>query len=121
MTQNPIIVKPGPPGKGRGVFATTDIPFGTRILAEKALLRTENDEISEIMHQYGRLNIIVARFPQQQTYNDLPSFLPHHVDMSHATVHEENILGIYLANSFNEGEGLGGAAVYDLGSKFNHS
>ncbi|KAF2868037.1 TPR domain protein [Massariosphaeria phaeospora] len=104
---------------GLGVFATTDIPRGTRVIAESALLEINADRTAKgIVRAFERLSS-----PQQRCYLELHEFAS---DTFKRAVENEmgqkwqeipelhrKVLAISAANAFGN--------VFFLGSRINHS
>lgn len=106
--------------KGLGVFAKVDIPRGTRVLAEPALLKVDRQAV--------KANDIVEAFknlpsPQQSLYLDLHGYACDSFKRATESEMGQNweqipeiqrtVLAIYKANAFG--------SVFSLGSRFNHS
>lgn len=103
------------PGKGLGIFARTHIPRGTRIIAEKPLLRAtivsthgvnvqDSFERLSLAEQHAYLQLYGYASPTLQKDNDWAS-LPEL---------NRKVLAIYAANRW-------GRDVFWLASRFNHS
>lgn len=115
------------PGKGRGIFAKANIPRGTRILAESALLKAncganEDPTAEAILQAFGNLSP-----SQQASYLELHAYACHPdkqtLESQTGQTWDEmpelhrKVLGIYTANSFDNSVD----SVFLLGSRFNHS
>jgi hypothetical protein len=107
-------------GKGLGVFATADIPCGTRVLAEEPLLKVdeENGSTKDILLAFEKLSV-----SQKESYLQLREFAGAAFkcsaeaeigrDWEAMSPLERKILAIWAANAFGH--------VFLLGSRFNHS
>jgi hypothetical protein len=107
-------------GKGLGVFATTDIPCGARVLAEEPLLRRdeENGSSIDILSAFEKLSV-----SQKNSYLQLRGFAGAAFKRAAEdetgrawqamSPMERKILTIWAANTFGH--------VFLLGSRFNHS
>lgn len=109
------------PGKGLGIFAKTNIPRGTRILAESSLIKFDKDEqptAKTIMQAFESLSP-----SQQESYLELDDYV---CDLDKQILESQTgqtwdelpemhrrVLGIYTANSFG--------SIHQLASRFNHS
>lgn len=108
------------PGKGLGVFAKVNIPRGTRILAEAAVLKIKTypyaQEIIRVFETLGPsaqdsyLNLFSYTNPEgRREFAENMDCDWHEIDTFQRTV-----LSIYTANAFMQ-------CVFLLGSRFNHS
>ncbi|KAF1970919.1 hypothetical protein BU23DRAFT_600643 [Bimuria novae-zelandiae CBS 107.79] len=100
--------------KGLGVFAKADIPLGTRVFEESALLACDSDDANAILDAFENLDP-----SQKDTYLNLHShsYAPeHHLGANwHETAAlHRRVLAIYNAYAFFEG-------VYPLGTRLNYS
>ncbi|PYI12807.1 hypothetical protein BO99DRAFT_486228 [Aspergillus violaceofuscus CBS 115571] len=107
--------------QGLGVFATADLPRGTRMTAETALLKLEQEKSSarDILDAFKKLPVA-----QQRLYLDLHEFAcPQfrkaaereiETQWEEMTDLDRKVLAIFAANAFNGG-------VFPLGSRMNHS
>jgi hypothetical protein len=107
-------------GKGLGVFATTDIPRGARVLAEEPLLKVDEEygSAKDILPAFERLSV-----SQKNSYLQLRGYAGAAFKRSAEkeigrawqamSLMEREILAIWAANAFGH--------VYLLGSRFNHS
>jgi hypothetical protein len=109
------------PRKGLGIFAKEDIPRGTRIIAERALLKIDRQNMSDAK------DIVVAfeslSFSAQRIYLQLHAYAcdrfksaaEHELGQDWERMPElhRRVLAIYAANAFG--------SVFLLGSRINHS
>jgi hypothetical protein len=108
------------PGKGLGLFAKENIPRGTRVLAEGALLAADDESnAKDIVRVFESLSP-----SQQDTYLDLHEHAGNRHKLKFTSelgcewqgipaLHRQ-VLSIYAANAFSKG-------VFLLGSRMNHS
>lgn len=121
--------------RGYGLFATTAIPIGTRIICEAPLIRIPERSLHLASPAYETLSNA-----QKATFDKLHFFQPQHLDLeqvSHFNLidYSDNrtedddfvdelvakhirVMGIFSANSFAAGDGL---AVFETTSRINHS
>jgi hypothetical protein len=109
-------------GKGQGVFALCDIPRGTRIIAESALLKIGKEGASFTHKVVRAFNSLPAS--QQKSYLQLHAFACDALkrmtkdqmgrDWSTLTHMQRKVLAVYQTNNF-------GDSVVLLGSRINHS
>ncbi|KAK3678213.1 hypothetical protein LTR78_002309 [Recurvomyces mirabilis] len=121
-------------GKGLGLFATSFIPRGTRIICEAPLLHIPENALHLAWGPYCRL-----LNPQKQAFDALHCFKPENLNPEHVSraylidandkaLDEEDIeeliqdqarvMGIFACNNFQSGKGL---ALYETTSRLNHS
>ncbi|KAL1591503.1 hypothetical protein SLS60_011895 [Paraconiothyrium brasiliense] len=108
------------PEKGLGLFANADIPRGTRIIAEPALLGKNADYTAkDVMKEFRSLSPT-----QQSRYLELHGYLSEDIKsqfeqelgnkMQKLSAQHRKVLAIYAANA-------NGRIIYLHGSIFNHS
>jgi hypothetical protein len=107
-------------GKGLGVFATTDIPCGARVLAEEPLLKVDEEDGSakDILSAFEKLSV-----SQKNSYLQLHGLAGAAFKRSAEkeigrawqamSPVERKVLAIWAANAFGH--------VFLLGSRINHS
>ncbi|KAF1952906.1 TPR domain protein, partial [Byssothecium circinans] len=107
-------------GKGLGIFAIADIPRGTRVIAEAALLKIDrnNTDARNILYAFESLSA-----SQQGSYLELHGFacaaFRHAAEQEMGRSWQEmpelqrRVLAIFAANAFGD--------VFLLGSRINHS
>ncbi|KAF7131479.1 hypothetical protein CNMCM5793_004704 [Aspergillus hiratsukae] len=112
------------PSKGLGVFAKANIPCGTRVIAEPALLEVSGRDANMNSNANDILQAYESLLPsQQKLYLSLHGFActlykekverDMRQDWLQLTELHRTVLSIYVANTFG--------AVFLLGSRINHS
>ncbi|KAK5117321.1 hypothetical protein LTR62_005938 [Meristemomyces frigidus] len=121
-------------GKGLGLFATSYIPAGTRVICEAPLLQIPDNALHLAWGPYCRLSN-----DQKKAFDVLHHFKPEHlnteqvsrtflVDVNDSSLDEEDVeeliqdqarvMGTFACNNFQAAKGL---AVFETTSRLNHS
>lgn len=120
--------------KGYGLFATVNIPIGTRIICEAPLIRISENSVHLAWGPYCRLsNAQKAAFDKLHSYKsgtiDFKWVSRHQlIDLTDDSLDEDDVeemvaervrvLSTFAANNFVTGEGL---SVFETAARLNHS
>lgn len=123
------------PGKGHGLFATRQIPVGTRIIKERPLVAINPADLTDAHRKY-----LLLSPHDRMTYDSLCCYCPPDIDFEHAAsvylLHPKysnlspeatamlkedviRVMGIFAANNFIMDDGSQG--VFPTASRLNHS
>ena len=105
------------PGKGKGLVATINVPQGTRILCEEAVIRTpHNHDLlgSENLQRYVRQQVNALTEQKRLAFLSLHNIYPY----KNST---EQYIGIIHTNAFPIEDGETGGGVFLEASRINHA
>jgi hypothetical protein len=103
------------PGKGKGLIATKDIPAGTRIVSEEAIIDSGREVAS--MHQlqiriYQKFSSL--REDQQREFLSMHNVYPYSNSM-------QRYCGIFRTNALPFGPGINVAGIFPHACRINHA